>query len=398
MKAAIIGGGMGGLTTAIALQQAGIDYEIFEAAPELKPVGAGIVMASNAMQVFQRLGIEKKIMEAGLEINSAFVVDQSFQLISGLAVKEKVAARYGIGSYAIQRGRLQLVLLSEIDVSKIQLNKRLSSLVQHPNKVEIKLDDGSSAGADIVIGADGIKSAVRKNIFGEVPLRYSGQTCWRGMAKISLPHTSPIRGSGTQPPLRGSGGQNSYEMWGNQKGLRFGFVPTSKDEVYYFTTYFTEGNGKDEPQGVKKKLLNLYSAFGDIPTQLIEATPEESIIRSDINDFVPIKQWWKGRVVLIGDAAHATTPNLGQGGCQAVEDAFVIAKGLKENPSPEKAFEKYQSIRYQKAVHVVNMSWNFGKMTNIGNPILQWMRDSAMRLMPESTAIKQLDKILRLDY
>ena len=313
-------------------------------------------------------------------------------------MKEKIAPRYGIGSYAIQRGRLQLVLLSEIDVSKIQLNKRLSSLVQHPNKVEIKLDDGSSAGADIVIGADGIKSAVRKNIFGEVPLRYSGQTCWRGMAKISLPHTSPIRGSGTQPPLRGSGGQNSYEMWGNQKGLRFGFVPTSKDEVYYFTTYFTEGNGKDEPQGVKKKLLNLYSAFGDIPTQLIEATPEESIIRSDINDFVPIKQWWKGRVVLIGDAAHATTPNLGQGGCQAVEDAFVIAKGLKENPSPEKAFEKYQSIRYQKAVHVVNMSWNFGKMTNIGNPILQWMRDSAMRLMPESTAIKQLDKILRLDY
>ena len=383
MKTAIIGGGIGGLTTAITLKQTGIDYEIFEATPELKPVGAGIVMAANAMQVLQRLGIEKKIMKAGLEINSAFVVDQSFQKISGFAVKEKIASRYGIGSYAIQRGRLQQVLMNEIDVNKIQLNKRLSSLVQHPNKVEIKFDDGTSTEADIVIGADGIKSAVRKNIFGEVPLRYSGQTCWRGMAKFSLPLDKR---------------NNSYEMWGNQKGLRFGFVPTAENEVYYFTTYFTKPNGKDEPGQVKKNLLDIFSVFGAIPTQLIEATPEESIIRSDINDFVPIKQWWKGRVALIGDAAHATTPNLGQGGCQAVEDAFVLAKCLKENPSPEKAFEQYQSIRYQKAVYVVNTSWTFGKMTNIGNPILQWMRNGAMRMMPEATAIKQLDKILSLGY
>ena len=383
MKTAIIGGGIGGLTTAITLKQTGIDYEIFEAAPELKPVGAGIVMAANAMQVLQRLGIEKKIMKAGLEINSAFVVDQSFQKISGFAVKEKIASRYGIGSYAIQRGRLQQVLMNEIDVNKIQLNKRLSSLVQHPNKVEIKFDDGTSTEADIVIGADGIKSAVRKNIFGEVPLRYSGQTCWRGMAKFSLPLDKR---------------NNSYEMWGNQKGLRFGFVPTAENEVYYFTTYFTKPNGKDEPGQVKKNLLDIFSVFGAIPTQLIEATPEESIIRSDINDFVPIKQWWKGRVALIGDAAHATTPNLGQGGCQAVEDAFVLAKCLKENPSPEKAFEQYQSIRYQKAVYVVNTSWTFGKMTNIGNPILQWMRNGAMRMMPEATAIKELDKIFSLGY
>ena len=187
-------------------------------------------------------------------------------------------------------------------------------------------------------------------------------------------------------------------MWGNQKGLRFGFVPTAENEVYYFTTYFTKPKGKDEPSQVKKNLLDIFSVFGAIPTQLIEATPEESIIRFDINDFVPIKQWWKGRVALIGDAAHATTPNLGQGGCQAVEDAFVLAKCLKENPSPEKAFEQYQSIRYQKAVHVVNTSWTFGKMTNIGNPILQSLRNGAMRMMPESMAMKQLDKILKLGY
>ncbi len=383
MKIAIIGGGIGGLTTAIALKQSGIDFEIFEAAPELKPVGAGIVMASNAMQVFQRLGIEKKIMDAGLEIVEACVVDQSFKMISDLAVKEKIAPRYGIGSYALQRGRFQQALLTEIDSNKIHLNKRISSLIQHAGNVELKFNDGSTAEADLVIGADGIKSVVRKNLFGEMPLRYSGQTCWRGIARYTLPPDKSM---------------HSYEMWGKQKGLRFGFVPTSANEVYYFTTLYSPPHQMDEPGQVKNKLLNLYSSFGSLPQQLIEATPEASIIRSDINDFVPIKNWWKGRVALIGDAAHATTPNLGQGGCQAVEDAFVIARCLKENPAPEIAFKKYQTIRYQKALHVVTLSWNLGKMTNLANPILQSMRNGLMRSIPESMSVKQLDKVLRLNY
>jgi 2-polyprenyl-6-methoxyphenol hydroxylase-like FAD-dependent oxidoreductase len=382
MKAIIIGGGIGGLTTAIALQQQGIDFQVYEAAPELKPVGAGIVMASNAMQIFQRLGIEKKIQAAGLEVQQAFGVDEKFNVISGLDVKGKVAPRYGIGSYAIHRGRLQQTLLSEIDSAKVHLNKRLESVQQTDTKVIVRFEDDTFVEGDIVIGADGIKSAVRKSIFGELTLRYSGQTCWRGMAKFSLPDSKK---------------GNSYEMWGPQKGLRFGFVPTAQDEVYFFTTYFTEQGGRDSGAS-KEKLLNLYSVFGDLPRQIMEATPEENIIRSDIHDLSPIQQWWKGRVVLSGDAAHARTPNLGQGGCQAVEDALVLAKCLKVNTDPESAFIQYQSLRYQKALHVVNMSWQFGKVTNLGSPVLRWFRNSAMRLMPESIAIKQLDKILKLDY
>jgi len=290
MKVAIIGAGIGGLTTAIALNQAGIQFEIYEAAPELKPVGAGIVMASNAMQIFQRMGIEKRIMEAGLEIVEAYGVDQNFKVISGLAIKDKVTTRYGVGSYAFHRGRLQQALLSELVSAKINLNKRLASIIQQAQQVELKFEDGSTAEADLVIGADGIKSVVRKNIFGEMPLRYSGQTCWRGMANFSLPSDKE---------------NNSYEMWGKRKGLRFGLVPTAENEVYYFTTFYSEPNGKDEPGQLKKKLLSIYSVFGDLTVKLIESTPEENIIRSDIYDLAPIKQWWKGRVALLGDAAHA---------------------------------------------------------------------------------------------
>ena len=383
MKTVIIGAGIGGLTTAIALQKAGIEFEIFEAAPELKPLGAGIVMASNAMQVFQRLGMEKKIMGAGLEIGAAYGVDQSFRLISGLAIKEKITIRYGIGSYAIHRGRLQEVLLAEINPSKIHLGKRLAGLDQLEGGVTLSFEDGSSAEADLAIGADGIRSVVRKNIFGEVPLRYAGQTCWRGMAKVRLPEEMRF---------------NSYEMWGNQKGLRFGFVPTAENEVYYFTTFFTDPYGKDVPGNVKSDLINRYSCFGEIPVKIMESTPEENIIRSDIFDFQPMLRWWSGRVALIGDAAHATTPNLGQGGCQAVEDAYVIAKCLKESPTVEKAFDQYQTIRYRKAVDVVNMSWRFGRMTNLGSPFLRSMRNGLMRMIPEGVAVRQLDKFLRLNY
>lgn len=382
MKAIIVGGGIGGLTAAIALKQQGIDFEIYEAAPELKPVGAGIVMASNAMQVFQRLGIEKKIAQAGLEVQQAFGVDEKFKVISGLDVKGKVAPRYGIGSYAIHRGRLQQALLSEIESSKVYLNKRLDRVEQTQSKVKVVFMDGSLAEADIVIGADGIKSAVRKSIFGDLPLRYSGQTCWRGMAKFALPDDKK---------------GNSYEMWGPKKGLRFGFVPTAPDEVYFFTTFFTSEGGRDAGPN-QEKLIQLYAPFGALPKQIIEATPEENIIRSDIHDLAPIQQWWKSRVVLLGDAAHATTPNLGQGGCQAVEDAFVMAKCLKENSNHELAFAQFQSTRFVKANYVVNTSWQFGKMTNLGNPISRWLRNSAMRMMPESMAIKTLDKILKLNY
>ena len=382
MKAIIIGGGIGGLTTGIALQKQGIKFEIYEAAPELKPVGAGIVMASNAMLVFQRLGIEQKIAQAGLEVQKAFGVDEKFKMISELDVTGKVAPRYGIGSYAIHRGRLQQVLLSVIDGSKVFLHKRLDRVEQTDSKAKVFFQDGTWAEGDIVIGADGIKSATRKSIFGELPLRYSGQTCWRGMAKFTLPDERK---------------GNSYEMWGPKKGFRFGFVPTAKDEVYFYTTYFTSAGGRDAGPN-KKKLIELYAPFGDLPRQIVESTPEENIIRSDIHDLAPFPQWWKGRVVLLGDAAHATTPNLGQGGCQAVEDALALALSLKQQANYHDAFKQFQAIRFEKATYVVNTSWQLGKMTNLGNPLSRWLRNSAMRMMPESMAMKTLDKILRLEY
>lgn len=382
MKAIIVGAGIGGLSTAIALEQKGITCEIYEAAPELKPVGAGIVMASNAMQVFQRLGIDSKTKQAGNEIKMAYGVDENFKVISQLNVKGRVAPRYGIGSFAFHRGALQAALLSELKAAQVHTHKRLYNIEHRPKAVVAVFEDGTKAEGDILIGADGIKSAVRKTIFGDLPLRYSGQTCWRGMANFTLP-------AGNQ--------DNTYEMWGPQKGLRFGIVTTAPNQVYFFATFFTEAGNRDIGRE-KDTLLNIYAPFGGLVRQIIEATPEESLIRSDIHDLQPIPQWWKDRVVLLGDAAHATTPNLGQGGCQAVEDAYVLAQTLAQEPDYQKAFANYQKIRFEKANYVVNLSWRFGGMTNLESPVSRWLRNNLMRLLPESLALKQLDKIMTLNY
>lgn len=383
MKATIIGAGIGGLTTAIALHRAGIDYEIFEASAELKPVGAGIVMASNAMQVFQRLGIANEIMTAGFEIDHAYSVDQQFKVISSLAVKDKITPRFGLGSYAIHRWALQSALLKQLDPSKIKLNKRLVGLSQTKNAVLLVFEDGTQTYSDFVVGADGIKSVVRKFAFGEVPLRYSGQTCWRGVAAIELP--SHLK-------------NNSYEIWGDKKGLRLGFTPINSEEVYYYITHFSAANGRDT-SSIKTDLIGmLYPTFGDIAVRLLTATSDHQLIRSDISDFVPIKNWWHDNVVLIGDAAHATTPNLGQGGCQAVEDAFVLAKAISEKKELSEAFKHFQSIRYAKAKHVVDTSWKLGQLTNLESKFMQKLRDTVFRMIPDSIALGQLEKIFKLNY
>lgn len=381
MNTVIIGAGIGGLTTAIALQQVGIEADIFEAAPELKPVGAGIFMASNAMQVFQHLGIADGVKAAGQEIDMAFVTDQYLNPISTYHIREKLSARYGIGNCAMTRSRLQDALLRNIATHQLHLNKRLLRLEAHDQTVTLHFMDGTSLTTDMVIAADGIHSIARKYVAGDVPLRYSKQTCWRGIARYRLPHE--IR-------------NHNFEIWGKAPGLRFGFGPVWENEVYWFSTACMPEGGKDSEGQTIPQLLSLYKDFGQLTTKLIENTEPASIIRSDLHDFKPIPNWWKGRVVLLGDAAHATTPNLGQGGCQAIEDGWVIAQCLKKYAEPRQAFQAYQQYRYVRAKKVVDMSWTFGELTNIRQPWLQWLRNAALRLIPESMSIRISDSIFRL--
>lgn len=382
MNGIIIGGGIGGLTAAIALRQRGILVTVYEAAPELKSVGAGIIMATNAMIILQRLGLAEKIQSNGYELNDVQIADANWRTIQKIN-SHYAQKKYGLGSYAIHRAALQQILYEELPEDVVLMNHRVEHVSQTEDKVHVKFTNGNEAEADFLIGADGIKSVVRQFLFGNTKYRYSGQTCWRATVDTTIPKRVE---------------KSSHELWGSKAGLRLGIVPLNPNQLYIYATVCSTAGGKDDLTTIRKNLIQQFSEFGNYSTQLLEATDLHKIIRTDIYDFAPIKKWYKGRIALIGDAAHATTPNLGQGGCQAIEDGYVIAQSLARHQQPDKAFETFQSIRYAKAKYVVNTSWWLGQLTNLSSPLLINIRNAAIRLIPSFANKKIADKLYQLNY
>lgn len=373
----IVGAGIGGLTAGIALQQLGFDVVVYEAAPVLKPAGAGILLAPNALNVLEQLGCREKIQQKGHILTHGMKVTDrtrtSIQSIAGVNEKEQ----FGFQSSTIHRTALQQALLEELGTERVQVGKRCKNVQQDDEKVTLTCEDGSTDTADILLAADGIHSVVRKQLFSDKGLRYSGQTCWRGVAHFK---------AGKEWSGRG------FEMWG--RGIRLGILPISDEHVYWFSTLVTPAGGKDtDLQSAKDSLLDAFRDFADPALPVLKATPPESIIRHDLFDFEPISQWVQGRIALIGDAAHATTPNMGQGGCQAIEDAWGLQLAFREHASITDALLAFQELRLPKATMVVKNSYMGGKMAGLRNPLLCWIRNKMLRLIPASVVLKQLKNL-----
>jgi 2-polyprenyl-6-methoxyphenol hydroxylase-like FAD-dependent oxidoreductase len=278
---------------------------------------------------------------------------------------------------------LQQILLKNADKSVFLTNKRLKNITNtEGGKTQLNFEDGTTAEADIIIGADGIHSAVRKHLFGEIPLRYSGQTCWRGIAKMK-----------TEDP------KASVEMWGTHAGVRACVNQVNETEVYWYITEKHAAGLKLSIEETKPYLLNLVSEFNSPIQKAIQLTGNQDILHNDLSDFRPIHQWYKDNIVLVGDAAHATTPNLGQGACQAIEDALCLANCLKEAPSPsnrdastvKEAFSTFQNIRMKKVKFVVNTSFQIGQLSNMGGAVGYRLRNFILKAAPTSVAEKQFD-------
>lgn len=369
----IIGAGIGGLTTALSLKQKGLNVMIFESSAEIKPVGAGIILANNAMQVFQELGIRDKIERAGNRISSMKITDHQLRPISVVDLA-RYEQKYGVHNIAIHRGVLQKILADEIGYDNIKLSKRLSK-IEKAELFKLTFEDNSTLESKLVIGADGIKSVVRNQLFEESTVRNANQKCWRGICEIELPEKYH---------------NELNEAWG--KGRRFGFVKISDKKVYWFALANSKNVVADEVN-----LMEFFNNFHTDILNIISATTKEQIIVNDIIDLKPIDKWQSKNVCLIGDAAHATTPNLGQGACQAIEDAYVLGKLLDRGIAIENTFKEYEDLRRKKAHAIVNTSWTVGKMAQIENGFLIWLRNFAMRNLLESTNQKQMDMIFKLD-
>ena len=346
MKYSIIGAGIGGLTTALAFEKNGIDYHIYEKASELSEVGAGIWLAPNALQVLEHLGVLGAVKAKGNSIDRITLGKADLNPISD-NFQDNIKKQFGFSTIAIHRAELQKILLNKIPGEKISLAKGFQSFQKlNDDLIKIKFDDKSEILTDCLIGADGINSKVRMQLFPDSKTRFSGQTCWRGVANIKLSEEFQNRG---------------MELWGNQ--IRFGISKIANDKVYWFAVAMDKPNQKDDVNLKKQKLLKMYNQFDPLVKELISATSEKAILRNDINDLETLKNWHKGNVCLIGDAGHATTPNMGQGGAQAIEDAYYLGNLIKSNFN-ENVFNLFQQKRQSKVNTIVKQSWATGKIAH----------------------------------
>lgn len=372
MSIAIIGGGIGGLTTALALKKANIPFTLYEATPEIKPVGAGIVMASNALQVFRCLGIHEEIYKKGNRIDAMTISKADFSPLSKISLAS-FKKKYGLQNHAIHRSDLHNILADAVGHEHIVLGKRLKTIEKEERRYKLTFECGTTIDSKHVIGADGIRSQVRQQLFSENTYRDSGQVCYRGVLKYKLPEEFR---------------HEALEAW--ERGKRFGFTQISDGVVYWYLVL-------DKSLYYKSlQPCNVEGLFHPLAVDMISKTAKDNIFFSKISDLKPIYTWSKEGVCLIGDAAHATTPNIGQGACQAVEDAYILGELLKKYPVDE-AFAKYPEIRRKKAHDVVNTSWKIGKISHASNPVMAWLRDFIFRITPQSINLKQMDKVFMLN-
>ncbi len=372
----IVGGGIGGLCLALAFKKLGIPFHVYERVPELREVGAGIWLAPNALQVLNWLGVLDKVQAMGNSIDRITLADAQLKPLSDIP-QDSIRDHFGFSTVAIHRASLQKILFEAIPKEAKTLGKALDQFQDTGNEVSLHFDDGTQHIGDYLIGADGIHSAVRQQLFPSRRVRHSGQLCWRGIASLNLPENFRQRG---------------MELWGDR--IRFGVSQVAENQVYWFAVSEQSASLPQDPILRKTALQERYQSFHPLVGQVLDATPPKQIMENAILDLAPQGVWYQGRVCLMGDAAHATTPNMGQGGAQAIEDAYFLRQILKKHPV-EAGFTIFAKRRRAKVQFVVKQSWNTGKLAHWKKG--QGLRNRMMRAIPERVLIKQMLNLYQLE-
>jgi len=374
MKFLIIGAGIGGLATAHALLQLGHTVRVYEAAPELREVGAGVVLGANAMRALHQLGLHEAVHPHGTPITVLHLRNQCGQLLQ-TADTSAFTRQLGSDNLGLHRAALQQALLEGLPIGTVQLGCPFERFDETPAGITAYFADGSTANADALIGADGVRSKVRRQLLPQALPRYAGYTCWRAV----------VDAGSLQLPAG-----ESCEIWG-KSGRRFGYVPVGGGRVYWFACL-----NSTEPQNPKFRAYrsaDLRQEFGGflapVP-ELLALTSDDQLLWNDILDLKPLRQLAYGRVLLLGDAGHATTPNMGQGAGMAVEDAAVLAQCIEAAPEVTAAFQQFSRRRLPRTTRIVRTSWQLGRVGQLESPILTTLRDTAMRLLPAAVSRQQM--------
>lgn len=372
--AIVIGAGLGGLSAAIALTRVGYKVDVYERASELKEVGAGIVLYPNAINALKKLGVYDAVAAAG-----SFGRHGKYMTSKGETLVEMDLMDVGLDkeSIAIHRADLQHALADRLGREKIHLGMPLTSFEDN-GRVTAHFPGGSFASADLLVGADGLHSVVRRQYLKDGDPQYANCFAWRGVV------TGEFEGLPAESGLLIFGA-----------GLQFGAMHIGQGRVYWFGAVADKKGAQGRT--TKKDALERFQNWTTPVPQLINATPEEALLTHDLYDRKPTYNWGHGAITLLGDAAHPMVPYMGQGGCQALEDSIALGASMKEPPHIAAGLRKYENLRKQRTANFVIQSRRSMNASMTRNPLFISIRDFIFGKIPSKVLLQNLHTLNNYD-
>lgn len=338
LEVVVIGAGMGGMTAAIALRQAGYRVEVFEAVREMRPVGAAISLWSNGVKCLNRLGLRREIAALGGRMERMAYRDAwSDDVLTDFCLQPLVD-RVGQRPYPVVRADLQNMLIDAFGRERVHFGARLARIEDHGARVTAFFEDGREATADVLVAADGTHSLAREHVLGHrVERRYAGYVNWNGLVAAGE-DLAPV---------------TSWTTWVGE-GKRVSLMPVAGGRFYFFFDVPLPKGTSADRENVRGELGGFFADWAAPVQRLIARLDPQTTNRVEAHDIEPFPTLARGRVALLGDAGHSTTPDLGQGGCQAMEDAIVLADVLKANTlGLEDCLRRYEERRRDRVAELV---------------------------------------------
>jgi salicylate hydroxylase len=361
-RVAIIGGGIGGLTAARALCRRGIEVAIYESAPELREIGAGVALGPNAMKVLRSLGLEDDVRAIAGRWDWALTRNGKTGRVISKTGREQQASLFGSAGATAHRADLLDVLSNSVPSELVTLGTRCIGVEPDGSVAVARFEDGAEVEADLIVGADGIHSAVRASLFGPDAPRFTGKICYRSVVPVEAVPGGP-------PP-------NDNAQWLGPHGTIV-LYPVRRDELINVVCHYDDEGYRHESwvsRCEQAEVLGRYRGWHESLLRIFSAG--EVWYKWALYDRDPIPRWTRGRVGVLGDAAHPMLPYLGQGACQAIEDGCVLAAALAAEPAdPVAGLELYERSRRPRASQVVLASRERGVSNHLASPLAALRRD-----------------------
>jgi 2-polyprenyl-6-methoxyphenol hydroxylase-like FAD-dependent oxidoreductase len=377
----VIGGGVGGLTTALALHRAGIDVTVFERAPDVTRMhaGGGLTLWHNGMRGLEKLGLADEV-----ERDSAVLHSMEWRTYRDAPLAswpiEDLNRKFEHPVVGIARAALHPVMLAAMPEGVLRAGMECTGYEQDGSGVTARFADGSEERGDLLIGADGVRSTVRVGTRGDEELRWPGYVVDVGHANFENARL-----------------QSGYlEIDG--PGLRFISFPVAHGEFHWSCIRRLSEQEARATKPSKAEMLELFKGWPEPIEELIAATEDSAIGRRDVSDRKPVERWGKGRVTLLGDAAHPMTPNAGQGACQAIEDGIVLAQCLEGNGDVAASLSRYEERRVERANMFVKRAWMIGSLGRWKNPVAVRVRFAVQKRVVPNSAFKEQEEACAYEF